>query len=167
MRTALRASSRIKPCCKSSDSRRQKPLHFVTPCQRSYARPHAPLRGIQTHSFFDGIKNIFSGPGGSSSSGSESKAPAGGAGSEEEDEEEGGEMLRVDSASGGLAKDQSAFGPLVRHWHAGAGAGRLTRCNSRSGRPGFSLRPQIPVPLNPDVQRDVGLLLAVSSLPET
>ncbi|GLC36474.1 hypothetical protein PLESTF_001264600 [Pleodorina starrii] len=113
MQTILRTPScaNLQRALRQSCQPKQLPqLSVLLPTHLAHRNPAAATRSVRARGFFDGLKNLVSGGGSkpqSSGSGSEAQDD------EEEEEEEGSEMMRLDSESGGLGEDQSAFGPLA------------------------------------------------------
>ncbi|GLI63778.1 hypothetical protein VaNZ11_006859 [Volvox africanus] len=71
--------------------------------------PATSLRDVQAYGFFDGLKKILSG----SDNSSKPQISSQDIDLEGAEEAEGADMKRLDSESGGLAEDQSVFGPLA------------------------------------------------------
>ncbi|EFJ48983.1 hypothetical protein VOLCADRAFT_90363 [Volvox carteri f. nagariensis] len=84
-------------------------VHLAVTFPNPAQHPATPRRSIPAYSFFDGLKNLLPGSGGNKTQPSrqQQEEPL------DEEEDEGSEMMRLDSESGGLAEDQSAFGPLA------------------------------------------------------
>ncbi|GIL61439.1 hypothetical protein Vafri_15888 [Volvox africanus] len=108
MQTILRQPRHVGPCKVSSYSC-QRNYHAILPTLFIAKNPATSVRDVQAYGFFDGLKKILYGS-------DNSRKPQLGSqdiDSEEAEEAEGADMMRLDSESGGLAEDQSVFGPLA------------------------------------------------------